>query len=190
MSVLWFALVGYAIGSLPIGYFIVRRSASVDLQREGSGNVGATNAYRTSGLALGRVVMAVDVAKGGTSVLLAGAGAEGVVAGAAAVVGHIFPVWLRFRGGKGVATAAGVFAVLAPWSALVAIAAFAMVVARTRFVSLGSVVAALVLPTAAWWLPNPRRVAVGATAVAALIVFQHRGNLARLWSHRERALER
>ena len=103
------------------------------------------------------------------------------------MAGHIYPIWLRFSGGKGVATATGVFAVLAPIPTLVAAAAFAAIVARTRLVSLGSIVAAIVLPIIAWATAAPP-VAIGATLAAVLIVFRHRGNIARLRSRTESAL--
>lgn len=181
-------LLGYALGSLPIGYVVAQRRGGVDLRRAGSGNVGAANVYRTTGLALAVAVMVLDMAKGAAAVLLAGGGTNAVVAGVAAVVGHIYPVWLRFRGGKGVATASGVFGVLTPVPALLAAAAFAIVVARSRFVSLGSIVATVTLPVIEWWMPGPRAVDIGATLVAALILFRHRGNIARLVSRTERVL--
>jgi glycerol-3-phosphate acyltransferase PlsY len=132
--------------------------------------------------------MVADMAKGAAAVLLGGVVNTAAAAGVAAVVGHVYPVWLRFRGGKGVATASGVFAVLAPWSTLIAAVAFALVVARSRFVSLGSIVATLLLPIAQWLTPGDRAVDIGATLVAALILFRHRGNIARLASRSERAL--
>ena len=181
-------LFGYAVGSLPIGYLVAQGASGIDLRRVGSGNVGAANVYRSAGLATAIAVMLADIGKGAAAVLLAGGGATGVAAGVAAVVGHIYPVWLKFRGGKGVATASGVFGVLTPVPALVAAAAFAAVVARTRFVSLGSIVATIVLPTVEWLTPGPRAVDIGATIVAALILFRHRGNALRLWSRTERAL--
>jgi glycerol-3-phosphate acyltransferase PlsY len=181
-------LIGYAVGSLPIGYLVARqRAGGIDLRRVGSGNVGAANVYRTAGLATAIAVMIADIGKGAAAVLIAGGGASAIAAGVAAVVGHSYPIWLRFRGGKGVATAGGVFAVLAPIPTLVAAAAFTAIVARTRFVSLGSMVAAIVLPIVAWLTAGPP-VAIGATLAAGLIVFRHRGNLARLLSHTERAL--
>ncbi len=181
-------LIGYAVGSLPIGYLVAqRRAGGIDLRRVGSGNVGTTNVYRTAGLAAAIAVMIVDIGKGAAAVLLAGGGSNAVAAGVAAVVGHIYPVWLRFSGGKGVATATGVFAVLAPIPTLVAAAAFAAIVARTRLVSLGSIVAAIVLPIIAWATAAPA-VAIGATLAAVLIVFRHRGNIARLRSRTESAL--
>jgi acyl phosphate:glycerol-3-phosphate acyltransferase len=182
-------LIGYAVGSLPIGYLVAhRRAGGIDLRRVGSGNVGATNVYRIAGLSTAIAVMIADIGKGAAAVLIAGGGANAVAAGVAAVIGHIYPVWLRFRGGKGVATASGVFAMLTPIPTLVAAAAFALVVARTRFVSLGSIVATIALPVVEWLTPGRPAVDVGATIVAALILFRHRGNVARLLSRTERAL--
>ena len=181
-------MIGYAIGSLPIGYLVAQSASGVDLRRVGSGNVGATNVYRTGGLRMGIAVMAADMTKGAAAVLVIGGGPAAVAAGVAAVVGHIYPVWLGFRGGKGVATASGVFGVLAPWPTLIAAAAFGLIVARTRFVSLGSLVATVLLPVIEWSTPGLRSVDIGATLVAALILFRHRGNVARLWSRTERAL--
>lgn len=181
-------VVGYIIGSLPIGYLLAQAAGGVDLRRVGSGNVGATNVYRTAGRSMAVVVMIADMSKGATSVMVGGPGAGAVAAGVAAVVGHIYPVWLGFRGGKGVATASGVFAVLAPIAALVAAGAFVATVWRTRFVSLGSIVATVALPIVEWLLPGPRSVDLAATAVALLILFRHRGNIARLWAHTERVI--
>jgi glycerol-3-phosphate acyltransferase PlsY len=130
--------------------------------------------------------MIADVSKGAAAVLLAGA--NPAAAGVAAVVGHIYPIWLRFRGGKGVATASGVFAVLAPIPTLLAALTFAILVARTRFVSLGSIAATIVLPVAEWIAPGMRAVDIATTIVAALILFRHRGNIMRLLSRTERAL--
>ena len=138
MELLPAILVGYAVGSLPIGFLVAQSTRGIDLRRAGSGNVGAANVYRTSGLGTAIVVMAADVAKGATAVLIAGSGAPAAAAGVAAVVGHVYPVWLGFHGGKGVATASGVFGVLSPWPTAIAAVAFGLTVARTRFVSLGS----------------------------------------------------
>jgi glycerol-3-phosphate acyltransferase PlsY len=181
-------VIGYAVGSLPIGYLVAQNAHGVDLRQVGSGNVGAANVYRTGGLGMAIAVMLADAAKGAGAVLLGGGGITGVAAGVAAVVGHIYPVWLRFRGGKGVATASGVFGVLSPLPAAIAAAAFAIIVARTRFVSLGSIVAAVLLPVIEWLTPGLRAVDIGATIVAALILFRHRGNMVRLWTRTERAL--
>jgi acyl phosphate:glycerol-3-phosphate acyltransferase len=187
-------LIGYLIGSLPIGYLMTQRTRGIDLRRAGSGNVGAANVYRTSGLGIAIGVMLADAGKGAAAVLLAGGGAgsagsvASVAAGVAAVFGHVYPVWLGFRGGKGVATASGVFGVLSPLPTAIAAAAFALTVYRSRFVSLGSIVATLVLPIVEWLTPGLPAVDIGATLAAALILFRHRGNIARLWSRTERAL--
>ena len=182
-------LIGYAVGSLPIAYLVAQhRAGGIDLRRVGSGNVGATNVYRTAGLGAAIAVMIADISKGAAAVGFAGGGSHAVAAGVAAVIGHIYPVWLRFKGGKGVATASGVFGMLTPIATLVAAATFVVVVARTRFVSLGSIVATIVLPIVEWLMPGRLAVDIGATLIAILILFRHRGNAARLWSRTERAL--
>ena len=181
-------VIGYAVGSLPIGYLVAQGAGGVDLRRVGSGNVGATNADRSTNLTMALAVMLADMGKGAAAVLISGGGESAVVAGVAAVVGHVYPVWLRFRGGKGVATASGVFAVLSPIPTVLAAAAFTLVVARWRFVSLGSIVATLLLPIVEWTTPGLRAIDIGATIVAALILFRHRDNIKRLLAHTERAL--
>lgn len=188
MDLLPAILIGYAIGSFPIGYLLAHRTRGVDLRRVGSGNVGATNVYRASGLRMAIAVMLADAGKGAGAVLLSDGGVAGVAAGIAAVVGHIYPVWLGFRGGKGVATASGVFSVLSPVATAIAAAAFAITVAQTRLVSLGSIVATVLLPVIVWLTPSLRAVDIGATIVSALILFRHRGNMVRLWTRTERAL--
>jgi glycerol-3-phosphate acyltransferase PlsY len=189
MDLLPAILFGYLIGSLPLGYLLTQRMKGVDLRHAGSGNVGAANVYRTSGLAIAIAVMVADIAKGAGAVLALGAaGPAAVASGVAAVFGHVYPVWLGFRGGKGVATASGVFAVLAPVATLIAAVMFALTVARTRFVSLGSIVATALLPAIQWAVSGSRPVDIGATVVAALILFRHRGNIVRLWSRSERAI--
>jgi acyl phosphate:glycerol-3-phosphate acyltransferase len=181
-------LFGYALGSLPIGYLVAQGARGIDLRLVGSGNVGATNVYRAAGLPTAIAVMIADMSKGAAAVLLVGGGTSAVAAGVAAVLGHVYPVWLKFRGGKGVATASGVFGVLTPVPTLVAAAAFAAIVARTRFVSLGSIVATIALPIVEWVTPGPRAVDIGATLAAALILFRHRGNALRLLSRTEQPL--
>lgn len=188
------ALLGYAVGSLPLGFLIARGRGGVDLRRVGSGNVGAANVYRSAGRVLGMFVMLVDVGKGAASVWLArllmpGAPeATEAMAGLAAVVGHVYPVWLRFVGGKGVAVACGVFVVLAPLSTAMAVLVFVGTTWLTRYVSLGSVLATVTLPALEWSRGEPEPVSLAATAVAALVVFRHRANLARLVRGTERRL--
>lgn len=187
-------LAGYLIGSLPLGLLLARRWGGIDPRGIGSGNPGAANVYRASGWAVGLAVMAVDMAKGTGAVLLAarGGGTEAatVVAGVAAVVGHVFPVWLKGHGGKGVATACGAFSVLAPAATAVAMVAFVTTVATTRAVSAGSLVATLTLPSVAALSGASRAVTLGACVAAALIVWRHGDNLRRLLAGTEHRLRR
>lgn len=187
------ALAGYAIGSLPLGYLAGRRWGGVDLRAVGSRNVGATNMYRVSGPRLGVAVMALDMAKGALAVALTSAmlvDADPVAAGVAAVAGHVYPVWLRGHGGKGVATACGAFALLAPLATLVAAVTFALTVVLTRVVSAGSLVASVMLPTSAALSGAAASVVWGSALAGALIIWRHRGNLARLKRGTEQRLAR
>jgi glycerol-3-phosphate acyltransferase PlsY len=185
-------VVGYLFGSIPFAWLVSRGLAGVDVRRAGSGNVGSANVLRTSGLAAALLVVLLDVAKGAGSVLLAdrwsAAASAPAAAGVAAIVGHVYPIWLRFRGGKGVATACGVFAVLTPWAVLCASALFVATVWATRFVSLGSLVAALALGPIAYALAAPPASLRAAAGAAILIVFRHRSNLARLRAGTERRI--
>ncbi len=181
----------YVLGSIPVALLAVRRVAHVDVRRVGSGNVGATNALRATTPAIGLLVALADAGKGAIAVWLAwrAHASDGAVALAAvaAVVGHVAPVWLWFRGGKGVATASGAFAVLAPVAALAAVVVFVAVVWWTRLVSLASLLATLALVgTAAW--AEPTLVTEAAAAVAAVIVLKHHANIARLRAGTERPL--
>ncbi|MBL8137960.1 MAG: glycerol-3-phosphate 1-O-acyltransferase PlsY [Acidobacteria bacterium] len=187
------ACTGYAIGSLPLGYLAGRRWGGVDLRAVGSRNVGATNMYRVSGPRLGVAVMILDMAKGALAVALTSAAVEGadpVAAGVAAVAGHVYPIWLRGHGGKGVATACGAFALLAPVATLVAALAFALTVALTRVVSAGSLIASVALPVATAMTGAATAVVWGSALAGLLIVWRHRGNLARLRRGTEHRLAR
>ena len=180
---------GYAVGSVPFAFLLARR-AGIDVRVAGSGNVGAANVLRTSGTPLGVTVMALDISKGAATVLAAYAAAGAMptmaAAGAAAVVGHIYPIWLRFHGGKGVAVAAGVFAILAPIATVAATAVFFSTVWLTRLISLGSVAATVTLPSIAWLSGAPPSVIFAAVGIAALILFRHRANLRRIAGGTER----
>jgi len=176
-------LAGYLVGTIPTG-LLVARARGVDIRAVGSGNIGATNVARALGKKLGALVLAVDALKGFLPTILAvraGFAAELVAAvGLATIVGHIFPVWLRFRGGKGVATGLGVFLALAPIAALIAIAAYGIVVWLTRISSAGSLSAATALLAAMFATGRPPAVLVLGVAAWLLIVVRHRGNIARL----------
>jgi len=190
-----FALAGYLLGSISFAVLLVRRRTGKDIRQEGSGNAGATNVLRSHGKGLAAAVAAADIAKGAAAVLLARLFTAdprvAAAAGLAAVAGHVFPIFHGFRGGKGVATAVGAFLALTPWATLVCIAVFVAIVAATRYVSLGSVVAMCLLPPVAAILFHAPRPAVLATAgAAALIVVKHFENLKRLARGEERKLGR
>ena len=185
-------IVAYLIGSIPFALLLSRRFGEADLRRVGSGNLGAANVMRASGVTAGLLVAALDMTKGAASVWLAARGSAGAVlpaaAGLAAIIGHIYPVWLRFRGGKGVATACGVFAVLTPLALPPALAVFVAVVWMTKYISLGSVVATIALPPLAYALGSPAPSVLAAFAAAIVIVFRHRSNVWRLRTGTERRL--
>jgi acyl phosphate:glycerol-3-phosphate acyltransferase len=182
-------IVAYLLGSIPFGYLIVRGRGGGDIRETGSGGTGATNVSRRAGKAAGVLTLLLDAAKGSVAVLIAKAltGDDWVIAAAAiaALVGHIFPVWLGFRGGKGVATGVGIFLVLAPIALLCAGVIFVVIVALTRYVSLGSIIAAILIPVFVWLLSDLRSLLIAAVVGATLIVFAHRGNIQRLASGTE-----
>jgi glycerol-3-phosphate acyltransferase PlsY len=184
-------LFGYLAGSVPFAFLLARR-AGIDVRVAGSGNVGAANVLRTTDAWRGVIVMALDVAKGAAAVFIVHLAPGGVsvaaLTGAAAIVGHIYPVWLGFHGGKGVAVAAGVFSVLAPIATVIAASVFLVTVWATRYVSLGSITATVALPPVAWWAGEPQAVVAAAAGTGALILFRHRTNIRRLRSGTERRM--
>jgi len=178
-------LLGYLSGSIPFGLLLVRAARGVDVREQGSGNIGATNVARVAGKGLGALVLVLDALKGALPVLLARAvdGIEQVPAlvGLAAFAGHVAPPWLGFRGGKGVATALGVLAVLAPRAALAGALIWAAVVAILRISSVGSLLAGIVAVAVAWLVPGTSAVAAALTSVLfGAMLWTHRGNIGRL----------
>jgi acyl phosphate:glycerol-3-phosphate acyltransferase len=194
LASVWVGVISYLLGSVPAGYLLVRIFRKQDIRTVGSGNIGATNVMRSGNKGLGALTFVLDAAKGAAAVLLGayvfapmlpGVPARNVEALAAlcAVLGHMFPIWLGFRGGKGVATGFGVFLVAAPWAALAAIALFALVTALTRYVSLGSILGAACFPAFAWFTVRGEKPAFFIAvqiAVALLIVVKHHPNIRRL----------
>ena len=181
-------LIGYLAGSVPFAYLLARRRG-IDVRTAGSGNVGAANVLRTTGPWRGVIVMALDMSKGIAAVAIAniiGGTSAMALSGAAAIVGHIYPVWLRFHGGKGVAVAAGVFTMLSPAATGAAAALFLVIAWITRYISLASIAATVALPPAAWILGSPLPVVVAAFGSATLILFRHRANWSRLRHGTER----
>ena len=184
----------YLAGAVPFAHLAARGLSGVDVRRAGSGNVGATNVLRVAGVRIAALVLALDAAKGAAAVLAAAVlgmdeGAQ-AAAGGAAVVGHVWPVWLRFRGGKGVATAGGAFAMLAPVATAAAGVVFVAVVSIGRYVSLGSMAAAVALPLLLAATGTSSVTTTSAAGVAGLIVLRHRENLGRLRSGTEWRLTR
>jgi acyl phosphate:glycerol-3-phosphate acyltransferase len=199
-------VVAYLIGSVPFGLIVARLAAGIDIRQHGSRNIGATNVWRTLGAKWGILVLALDALKGALPTallaqLLVGPEGEGqlhleVTCGMGAIIGHMFPCWLGFRGGKGVATALGVVLVLAPAATAAALAAFAVCFALSRIVSLSSIVGACVFCGVEIWMlcPSPFSgprwsLAVFSLVVFALIVVRHRANIARLVRGKEPRLQ-
>jgi glycerol-3-phosphate acyltransferase PlsY len=174
----------YLLGSIPFSYLVARHFGVEDVRKVGSGNVGATNVMRSAGKTAGILAFLLDAAKGAFAAILAqrlvGGSLAPPLAASAAVLGHMYPVWLRFKGGKGVATGAGAFCPMVPAAAIAAMLVFALVAAASRYVSLGSVAGTITLAALAFALGAPQPVWLSAAVVGALIVFKHRGNLARI----------
>lgn len=175
----------YLLGAFPSSY-VAGRLKGIDLRQHGSGNLGATNAFRILGWRAAVPVMIGDVAKGWVPAALfpLWAGAEAlewpVAYGGAAILGHVYSVFMGFKGGKGVATSAGVFLALAPWAAMIGAIVWGVSVLLTRIVSVGSLLAALVFPVAVFATNEPRMVFWVSVAVAAFVIFVHRANVGRL----------
>ncbi len=187
--------VAYLLGSLSFAVLLVRWKTGKDIRAEGSGNAGATNVLRSYGKGLALAVALLDVGKGAAAVglarLVTANPRVGAAAGVAAVLGHIFPLFSGFRGGKGVATAVGAFLALSPLATLACLAVFVAVVGTTHYVSLGSCVAVVLLPLAARWIGRAHTAVVVAAAVTAvIIVVKHLENLRRLARGEERRLGR
>lgn len=190
MSTLLTILISYLIGSVPFGYLLVKFKQGRDVRATGSGGTGATNVSRSAGKLAGIVTLVLDALKGMLAIVIAkqlGANSEPLVAFAAiaVVVGHIFPVWLKFRGGKGVATAIGVCLLLAPIATIGAIVVFFQAVLLTRFISFGSILAVSSVPLWIWLFYDSRWLLIATLAIAVLVVFAHRGNIGRLLNQTE-----
>lgn len=192
------ALLAYLAGSIPTGY-LVARARGIDIRSVGSGNIGATNVFRILGKGPGAFVLGMDALKGALAawvlpLCLAGEGGDArmhaaLVAGVCAVLGHNFTCWLRFKGGKGIATSAGVLAAWAPWPFLATLGVFGAVLGLTRYVSLASILAAAALPLAQSFLPpRDRRLVVISTVLAALAIGRHHANIRRLLAGTERRI--
>jgi glycerol-3-phosphate acyltransferase PlsY len=192
------ALAGYLLGSIPTGY-LAGRARGIDIRTVGSGNMGATNVFRTLGKTAGVIVLVVDGLKGyaacvwlcdGVLTLMklptTDAGLYRIIAGIAAVLGHNFTCWLKFKGGKGIATSAGVYFALAPLAVSVALGAWIIVFALSRYVSVASIAAAVALPATVWLMPDSLTLRIVTTALGLLAIVKHKSNIERLFSGTER----
>ena len=179
-------LAAYFIGGIPFGYLLVRWRTGEDVRAKGSGNIGATNVLRSSGRMLGIATLLLDIAKGWVAVWLMARFGSGEalwtsLAGIVVILGHAFPAVLKFQGGKAVASFVGAFLYLAPLPLLAITIVFVMVVAATRFISLGSIVGAGLVPLAVWMIDHPETPVVAVAAAGGLfIIWRHKGNIDRL----------
>lgn len=193
------AVAAYLLGSIPTG-FLVAKAKGIDIRKTGSGNIGATNAMRVLGKPAGIFVLVMDAAKGFGAVWLAAyllkqlnANADvetaRIIAGIFAVLGHNYTCWLKFKGGKGIATTAGVYLALAPWAVLVGLVVFILAVLLTKYVSVGSIAAAIALPVTVWIMtPNNLFLGIVSTALGALAIYKHKSNIQRLMAGNENRL--
>jgi acyl phosphate:glycerol-3-phosphate acyltransferase len=209
-SYILIAFAAYLLGSIPFGY-LVAKAKGIDIRSVGSGNIGATNAMRVLGKPAGTFVLLMDVLKGFAAVfwlapaiynciephyfgLAPGFTAASlalqmkfkILAGVCAVLGHNYTCWLKFKGGKGIATTAGVYLALAPWALLIALVVFILAAVLTRYISVASISAAVALPAAVWIMP-PQNLLLGVvtTALGALAIYKHKSNLQRLMAGTE-----
>jgi acyl phosphate:glycerol-3-phosphate acyltransferase len=179
-QLLW-VITGYLLGSIPFG-LLLTRAIGIDIRTVGSGNIGTTNVLRTGNKGLAAATLLLDAGKGAAALLLARhfAGVEaGMLAGVAAFLGHCFPVWLKFRGGKGVATLLGVALAAVPLAGVIALLAWVGGALATRYSSVGGIASAVAAPVAAWALGAPHS-AIALAGMAVLLVWQHRENIGRL----------
>jgi acyl phosphate:glycerol-3-phosphate acyltransferase len=191
--IVYFAL-AYLIGSIPTGYWLGKAWKGVDVRQHGSGNLGATNVFRVLGPLPGSITLAIDILKGYLVVFVANILFPGVLwalisSGVFAIVGHTMSIFVRFRGGKGVATSAGVFLALLPGPSLVALFTFLVVFGISRYVSLGSLSGALALVTSAFFFSAPQALTGTATVVAFFVCWTHRSNIKRLLAGTENRIE-
>lgn len=182
-------LFAYLIGAIPTGVLLTKLTGGEDIRKTGSGNIGATNVYRTAGRKLGLLTLAGDCLKGIIPMLLAMLfglqGAELALIGLVALLGHCFPVYLGFKGGKGVATACGVFLVISPGALFLVLSLFLVVLGRWRYISLASISAAAVIPYLVLMLEHSMMVFLIASCISILVIWRHKENIERLLSGTE-----
>jgi glycerol-3-phosphate acyltransferase PlsY len=188
MLFIFVLLVIYLIAAIPTGIVLTRLMGSEDIREQGSGNIGATNVYRVAGKLAGVLTLLGDTLKGLLPLLACKSWLTPTqlgVASAVAIIGHCYPVYLKFKGGKGIATALGIFLVLSPLTVLGALVVFVLAVGTTRYISLGSVLAALSAPLLILMLGNPQPIFLSTLFIAMLVVWRHRSNISRLMNGTE-----
>jgi acyl phosphate:glycerol-3-phosphate acyltransferase len=179
-------VIAFVIGGIPFGYLLVRWKTGADVREKGSGNIGATNVLRTTGRSIAVATLLLDIGKGALAVwiadkLSAGSALWMSLAALAVMAGHAYPVFLKFHGGKAVASFIGAFLYLTPVPMICALVVFVIVVAATRQISMGSIVAAGSLPLAAWLIDHPPLVVIlAALAAAVFLIYRHHANIARI----------
>ena len=194
MTPLLSVLLAYLIGAIPFGYLLVRWKTGGDIRASGSGNTGATNVLRTTGIVSGVATLLLDIAKGYVAVWLADRASSGSsfwmsLAALAVMAGHAYPIFLGFKGGKAVASFIGAFLRLVPLATIAMLVVFLVVVAKTRYISLGSVIAAATFPLAVWLIfQPPLAIETAALAAAIFIIYRHRANIQRLQQGTEHLL--
>ena len=193
-TIILLILFSYLIGSIPTGYLIAKHTMHIDIREHGSGNPGAANVYRIVGKWAGVCTFLIDAIKGYVPVLLArhfcpDIYAIAIVCGVVAILGHMWTIYLKFRGGKGVATSAGVFLALAPIPTILAFLTFVALVAKWGRISIGSIFACVVLPVASWCMSYPLAEKIMASAVGALVIYKHIPNIKRLLAQKELKFE-
>lgn len=191
VSLIAATVIAYLLGGVPFGYLFVRFALGKDIRTMGSGNIGATNVHRSAGGKAGVFVLLLDILKGYLAVWIAGTlthnSATGVALAAAAVmVGHSFPVFLRFKGGKAVACFIGAFLYIAPLALVAVLAVFVLIVSVSKYISLGSILAALLFPVAVWFIMHPAMPILAAAIFAGLLItYRHKANIQRLLAGNE-----
>lgn len=193
-TIILLILFSYLIGSIPTGYLIAKYTMHIDIREHGSGNPGAANVYRIVGKWAGVSTFLIDAVKGFVPVLLArhfcpDIYAIAIVCGVVAILGHMWTIYLKLRGGKGVATSAGVFLALAPIPTVLAFLTFVLLVAKWGRISIGSIFACVVLPAVSWCMGYPLAEKIMATAVGALVIYKHIPNIKRLLAQKELKFE-
>lgn len=186
MYILLAIISGYLLGSIPFGFLIAKRKG-VDIRRLGSGNIGFTNVLRNCGALSGALTLILDLIKGFLPAFFFLRFGElyGVLAGFSAMLGHLFSLWLKFRGGKGIATGLGVFIALAPWASLIVFLSWVGVIAITKMVSAGSIAGGIVLPLASFIIYGKGSISYLAIVMGAMAILMHRENIKRVISGKE-----